>query len=58
MVQIDSSKTHEDENYTAAVFRYVHEYAIQLKDQCTMVCTDDKHRLKVGEPGFPVAAAE
>ena len=23
-----------------------------------MVCIDDKHRLKVGEPGFPVAAAE
>ena len=23
-----------------------------------MVCIDDKHRLKVGEPGFPVATAE
>ena len=23
-----------------------------------MVCIDDKHRLKVGEPWFPVAAAE
>ena len=23
-----------------------------------MVCIADKHRLKVGEPGFPVAAAE
>ena len=23
-----------------------------------MVCLDDKHRMKVGEPGFPVAAAE
>jgi len=23
-----------------------------------MVSIDDKHRLKVGEPGFPVAAAE
>ena len=22
------------------------------------VCIDDKHRLKVGEPGYPVAAAE
>ena len=22
------------------------------------MCVDDKHRLKVGEPGFPVAAAE
>lgn len=23
-----------------------------------MVCLDDKHQMKVGEPGFPVAAAE
>ena len=22
------------------------------------VCLDDKHRIKIGEPGFPVAAAE
>ena len=51
-------KTHEDEHYAAAVFRYVREYTIQLKDQCTMVCIADEHRLKVGEPGFPVAAAE
>ena len=51
-------KTHEDEHYAAAVFQYVREYAIQLRDQCTMVCIDDKHRLKVGEPWFPVAAAE
>ena len=51
-------KTHEDEHYAAAVFRYVREHAIQLKDQCTMVCINDEHWLKVGEPGFPVAAAE
>lgn len=49
-------KSHEDEHYAAAVFRYLREYAIILKD--AMVCIDDKHRLKVGEPGFPVAAAE
>lgn len=24
----------------------------------TMVCIDDKHRLKVGEPEFPMATAE
>ena len=51
-------KTHEDEHYVAAVFRYLREYVVKLKDFCTMVCIDDKHRLKVGEPGFPVAAAE
>ena len=51
-------KNHEDEHYAAAIFRYLREYAIKLKDVCTMVCIDDKHRLEVGEPGFPVAAAE
>ena len=51
-------KTHDDEHYAAAAFRYMRKYAIKLKDLCTMVCIDDKHRLKVGEPGFLVAAAE
>ena len=51
-------KSHEDEHYTAAIFRYLREYAIKLKDYCTMICIHDKHRLKVGELGFPVAAAE
>ena len=51
-------KSHEDEHYASAIFRYVREYAIKLKDYCTMVCIDDKHRLKVGEPWCPVAAAE
>ena len=51
-------KSHQDDHYAAAVFRYLREYAIKLKENCTLVCIDDKHRLKVGEPGFPVAAAE
>ena len=51
-------KSHEDQDYAAAVFRYLHEYAVKLRDICTLVCLDDKHCLKVGEPGFPVAAAE
>ena len=51
-------KSHEDEHYASAIFRYLREYAIKLKDFCTLVCIDDKHRLKVGEPGCPVAAAE
>ena len=51
-------KNYEDEHYAAAVFRYLHKYAIHCKYYSTMVCIDDKHRLKVGEPGFPVAAAE
>ena len=29
-----------------------------VRECCTFVCIDDKHCLKVGEPGYPVAAAE
>ena len=51
-------KSHQDKHYAAAVFRYLPECAIKLKENCTLVCIDDKHRLKMREPGFPVAAAE
>ena len=52
------SEHHEDEHYASAIFRYMREYVIKLKEICNMVCIDDKHRLKVGEPGFPMAAAK
>ena len=51
-------KYHIDEHYCAAIFRYLREYALKLRDDCLFICIDDKHRLKVGEPGFPVAVAE
>ena len=51
-------KTHDDAHYAATLYRYLREYAIKLREYCTMVSVDDKHQLKVGEPGFPVAAAE
>ena len=34
------------------------EYALLFKSQSLFICLDDKHRLKFGEPNFPVAAAE
>ena len=34
------------------------EYAIAFKDYCGFVSLDDKHKIRIGEPGFPVAAAE
>ena len=42
----------------AALFRYMREYCVMLRDYSAFVCLDDKHRVKIGEPGFPVAAAE
>lgn len=51
-------KTHQDEHYAAALFRYEREFALKYRSECIFFCIDDKHRVKVGEPGFPVAAAE
>lgn len=50
--------SHVDAHYCAAIFRYLKEYAIKLRDHTLMVCLDDKHRQKVGEPGLPVASVE
>lgn len=29
-----------------------------FRDECVLVSLDDKHKIKVEEPGYPVAAAE
>ena len=50
--------SHVDAHYGAATFRYIREYALMLSNHCMLVSIDDKHRVKVGEPGYPVAAAE
>ena len=51
-------KIHPDAHYAAALFRYQRELAVHFKDHSAFVSLDDKHRVKVGEPGFPAAAAE
>uniref|UniRef100_A0A1X7VWB7 Uncharacterized protein n=1 Tax=Amphimedon queenslandica TaxID=400682 RepID=A0A1X7VWB7_AMPQE len=42
----------------ASLFHYMREYAIKYRDISCFVCIDDKHSIKLGEPGFPIAAAE
>ena len=49
---------HIDSHYCAAIYRYLREYAVMFRDMSVFACMDDKHRIKVGEPGVPVAAAE
>ena len=44
-------KDHCDRHYAAAVFRHMREYAVIVGEHCLFVCLDDKHQLKVGEPG-------
>ena len=51
-------KSHPDEHYAATILRYFHEFALQYRDVSVMACLDDKHKIKVGEPKFPVAAVE
>jgi hypothetical protein len=51
-------KSHIDAHYCAAIFRYMRDYAIKYREISVFVCIDDKHRIKVGEPGFPVAAVD
>lgn len=49
---------HVDAHYCAAMYRYMREFAISVQDLALFVSLDDKHRIKIREPNFPVAAAE
>ena len=51
-------KFHPDAHLCAALFRYEREYAIRFRDISLFVCIDDKHKISVGEPNYPVAAVE
>ena len=51
-------KEHLDGHYCAALYRYLREFAVLYRDVSLFVSVDDKHRIKVGEPGFPLAAVE
>lgn len=51
-------KEHCDSHYAAAIIRYMRKFSIKFVNYTTFVCLDDKHRVKVGEPGNPLAAAE
>ena len=49
---------HPDSHYAAAQWRYMREFAVGFRDISQLVSIDDKHKIKVGEPSYPVAAAE
>ena len=34
------------------------EFAVKFREFVTLVSLDDKHKIKVGEPSYPVAASE
>lgn len=49
---------HLHSHYASALFMYMKDFAVRFKHLCNMVCQDDKHHCKVGEPAMPVAAVE
>ena len=51
-------KKHVDCHYASALYRYLREFTILYHDYSTLVSMDDKHVVKVGEPGYPVAGIE
>ena len=51
-------KEHPDQRYASADFRYQKKLAVRFRQNTTLVSMDDKHKVKVGEPGCPLAAVE
>ena len=50
-------KSSPDDHYCNAVFKYAKQLAIKFSDHCAFICTNNKCKIKVGEPNFLVAAA-
>ena len=51
-------KFHEDAHYASALFRYEKEMAIKFRRFSTFASLDDKHKVPVGDPGYPVASVD
>lgn len=49
-------KSHDDDHYANAIYKYAREYTVQIRDLASFICTDDKHKISVGEPNFPLSA--
>ena len=47
-----------DDHYCAALFHYQREFAIKYRILVNFVCINDKHKIRVREPGFSTAAPE
>ena len=49
---------HVDSHYAAASYWYMQEYAISIREHCSFISIDNKHKVTIGEPNYPVAAAD
>ena len=51
-------KTHVDCHYASALYRYERKFCVKFREYTTFLSQDDKHTIKVGGPGYPVAAVD
>ena len=51
-------KFHEDAHYTSALFHYEKVKAFKFSRFTTFASLDDKHKVPVGDPGYPVASVD
>ena len=46
---------HPDCKYAAMLYKYLKHFAVKFRENCLMICLDDKATVPVGEPGKPQA---
>ena len=49
-------RAHDNIHYAGAVYEYASEFAVSIHNLDSFICTNNKHKISVGEPGFLVAA--
>ena len=49
-------KSHDDDHYINAIYKYAQQYVIDIRDWASFICIDDKHKILLSEPGFPLSA--
>ena len=49
-------KVPNDDHYANAIFKHPRQYAVNVRDLRSFICTDNKHKISIGEPGFPLSA--
>ena len=56
--RVQQSQWRKDHEDAACIFWYMRQYAVLFCRLSVFACLDDKHKVKVGEQNYPVAAAE
>jgi len=54
----EGRRSHPDKNYCEALLRYQHELTVKCQSHSVFIHNDYKHCIKIGDPGYLVAAIE